>query len=102
VASFSHWPGYHEANDGGWQVVHVGNVMVHQSAPDAAVAGQDGGRNENNVVISFGGENPSWTSDFDVDFAAIAPLRLSRYFKKILMEQGHQRSAGLLVGPVLF
>lgn len=79
VASWSHSPDYHEDNEGGWLLCHVGNIMVRESG----AVGTVGDRRE--VSISFGGNNPHWCGNLDVDFAAIAPIRLSWGIKRVLM-----------------
>lgn len=46
---------------GQWYLLHIGNVLV---------------RSGQQVAVSFGGAN-DWCNNLDVDFAAIAPIRLS-------------------------
>lgn len=44
--------------------------------------------------MSFGGDNPRWARNLEVDFAAIAPLRLSWDVERVLMignRTGHIR-----------
>lgn len=53
------------------------------------------GRHGRDVVISFGGENPRWVHNLEVDFAAIAPFRLAWDIERVLMignRKGHGRS----------
>lgn len=120
-ASWSHRGAYNEDNPGGWLLVHVGNIMVRESSDTqraAAVAaaaatavgetrsggGDSGsaaelnvGRHGRHVAVSFGGENANWIHNLEVDFAAIAPLRLSWEIERVLMvgnRKGHGRSSG--------
>lgn len=47
----------------GWVLLHIGNIFVRDSGMP--------------VSLSFGGNNPHWCTNLQVDFGAIAPLRLS-------------------------
>lgn len=88
--------------------MHVGNVMVRESSEAqkraAAAEGGAGGTGTGgqavsgagtcgrHVAISFGGDNPGWVDNLDVDFAAIAPFRLSWDIERVLMtgnRKGH-------------
>ncbi|CAB1108522.1 unnamed protein product [Ectocarpus sp. CCAP 1310/34] len=98
--SWIHRQEYHEDNPGGWLLLHIGNIMVRESseAQQSAAATEGGassatigtggpavGNRGRDVAISFGGENPNWMSNLEVDFAAIAPLRLSWDIERVLM-----------------
>ena len=75
IASWSHRRLYTSVDPGAWMLLHVGNVVVRRRAHalDGGTEADDDGLE---VVLSFGGDNPYWCSNLDVDFAAIAPLRL--------------------------
>lgn len=100
AASWVHRQEYHEDNPGGWLLVHVGNIMVREASEEqkltaAAEAGASGstsstgeptvGTRGRHVAMSFGGDNPRWARNLEVDFAAIAPLRLSWEIERVLM-----------------
>eukprot|EP00752_Nemacystus_decipiens_P012644 g11199.t1 len=115
-ASWIHRREYHEDNPGGWLLLHVGNIMVRASPEeqqrDAATEGGASGTptgngglavgKEGSVKMSFGGENPGWVHNLEVDFAAIAPLRLSWDIERVLMignRIGHIRRSPSLAEP---
>lgn len=96
TVSWSHWNRYDEANQGGWLLLHIGNILVRERGVQLADSDDDGdnviGGSGSDVAISFGGENPHWCSNIEVDFAAIAPLRLSWEIERVVMigsKQGH-------------
>lgn len=119
--SWSHRGSYTEDNPGGWLLVHVGNIMVREAsetqltaaAAATATAGGGGGgggsaaapnvgRHGRHVAVSFGGDNPHWMRNLEVDFAAIAPLRLSWDIERVLMignRKGHSRNKDDLPEP---
>lgn len=83
TVSWSHLQRSEELRQGGqgdrWFLLHVGNVFVRGEC-----------NAELDVTLSFGGGNPSWCHDLDVDFAAIAPLRLSWDIERVIMI-GHKK-----------
>ena len=75
IVSWSHRKLDTSVDPGAWMLVHVGNVVVRRRA-HATDGGTGAGDDGLDVALSFGGNNSGWCSNLDVDFAAIAPLRL--------------------------
>ncbi|CAM9172397.1 unnamed protein product [Scytosiphon promiscuus] len=108
-ASWTHWRSYDEENPGGWLLCHVGNIVVGDPSGDTqrrrgggggggGGADEEGGGREDDektleVLVSFGGEN-AWCKNLVVDFAALAPIRMSWDVERVLMighRKGHSR-----------
>lgn len=82
-----------------WQLLHIGNIFVRGSSPSREETGLENAEvaSDLDVCISFGGENPNWCNNLDVDFAAIAPLRLSWHIEREVMI-GHLKGDALARG----
>lgn len=110
VASWRYEPRYRGTQDVeetpyGWFLLHVGNILVRHPRPDVigSVSDTEGAESnieetKHDVQISFGGNNPNGCNNFDVDFAALAPLRLSWDIERVVAighRKGHSDQAAV-------
>lgn len=105
VVSWTHWCGLPPANIktefrfGEWHLVHIGNIYVRKDESDDGWGGWGGCGGQNfdtqNVFMGFGGENPFGLQNLEVDFAAIAPIRLSREIERLLWVGREQQQHGI-------
>ncbi|CAM9761816.1 unnamed protein product [Choristocarpus tenellus] len=69
------------AASGGWTLLHLGYVFVRDRGAVVRQLGEDA--DDQKVLLSFGGDN-NWCKGLDVDYAAIAPLRLAWEVERVL------------------
>lgn len=80
-----------DVDPGEWMLLHIGNVVVRDRTHGVETTADEMGGLD--VALSFGGNNPTWCGNLDVDLAAIVPMQLSWDIARVIWI-GHIKGLG--------
>ncbi|CAM9683725.1 unnamed protein product [Discosporangium mesarthrocarpum] len=108
AASWSHDAGPREliplVDDRGWYLVHLGNIVVPARSDRGGVGSSQNVCDANDpipVPMFMGGENPYGVHGLYIDYAALAPIRLSWKIVRVLLIGQKKRGGEVQTSAVM-